>query len=142
VSSSAPVCVDDACRLSHCVVCDAHPGACSHTGAGARYLHPIVYEPVAAGGWRVPEHERARWDNPPPVDRTPVDEETLAHDAILDLLDPWHPTAQLRMRLAEAYRVDPVRVSRLTTAIMDAPGVRNPCGLLYVRLVELDLGET
>ena len=31
---------------------------------GVRYLEPISYERVPEG-WRVPDHERERWDNPP-----------------------------------------------------------------------------
>jgi len=136
--SSPSVCVDDACRLSHCVACDAHPGQCSHTGA--RYLHPIVYEPVA-GGYRVPEHERARWDTPAPVDRTPVDEETLSLETLLDLLDPHLPSPQLVARLTVAYQLDAARVSRLTSRLIEQADERGPCGLLFTRLSALELGH-
>lgn len=137
------VCIDDACRLSHCVECDAHPGECSH--GGARYLHPIAYERVEHEGkpaWRVPEYERARWDAGPIRGMfRPVDVETLSLEAILDALAPWYPSLELQARLAVAYNRDPARTSRLTTWTLAQSDERGPCGLLYVQLGKLD-GET
>jgi len=132
--------------LSHCNECDAHPGECSHRGP--RYLHPIAYEPIANEdgeriGWRVPEHERERWDNPPksPPSRR-VDIETLSLDALTDRLDPLFPDPPLLARLAAAYAVDPVRVSGLTTRILGQPNLRNPSGVLWVQLGSIVDGET
>lgn len=110
-------------------------------------LDPIVYERVNVDGvrvgWRVPEHERERWDAPrPPIDRPPVDTETLSYEAILDLLEPWAPSFDLRARLAVAHHADPVRVSRMTAAILGDPDVRDPTGVLYVRLGKLAYGDT
>lgn len=116
---------------SYCVICDALPGECDHNGA--RYLDPILYE----DGGRVPDHERERWRKWGKGSSTytpAIDTETLSLAAILELLDPWQPSEQLIERLTVAYGQYPVWLSRLTRAILDTAGVRNPCGLLWHRL--------
>jgi len=104
--------------------------------------YDVVYD--AAGnklGYRARDRE---WWNAPRarVDRAPVDEETMSVEAILDALDPWNPGLPLRARLAVAHERDPVRVSRMTLAILDTPGLRDPCAVLYFRLGSLGFGET
>lgn len=107
---------------------------------GRELLEPIVYE-RAGEGWRVPDHERARWNAAPirPASASRrVDTETLSYEAINDLLEPWYPGLPLRARLAVAYERDPVAVSRLTLGTLDEADHRGPCGLLWVRLGALD----
>lgn len=102
---------------------------------------PVVDERGRRLGWRA--KDQAAWRAPlARVDAPAVDERTLSYEAILDELEPWAPNLTLRARLAVHYQLDPVRVSRLTSAILGTPGVRNPCALLSHRLGELEHGET
>lgn len=122
---------------SLCIVCDALPGACSHDAR--RYLEPITYEKGEGGrGWRVPDSERERWENPPhiassPTIETPIPLADLA-DAIAQLIEVSVPLERL---LGTLYERDPLAVSRLVTRTLDdaATGnVRSLGGLLYTRL--------
>jgi hypothetical protein len=110
-------------------------------------LGPIEYQAVIIdghfAGWRVPDHERARWDagpvRPPAL---PVDTETLSFGALTDLLEPFSPGLPLRARLAVAYDRDPVQTSRLTHRTLGEADARDPCGLLWYRLGLLSNGDT
>src|SRR5262245_22850240 len=115
---------------------------------GRVLLAPIVYEPVfdehgARVGWRVPDEERERWDAPrAPAPAHPVDTETRSLEALQDALEPYFPSPSLIVRLAVSYELDPARVSRLTTWVLEQADVHSPCGLLFKRLGELRLGDT
>ena len=125
--------------VSYCVVCDAPPGECSHTGP--RYLPDMVYEP-AATGWRVPERERERYEHPvkatrlsPPTSEAqplPVLVAALEREIGLDLA--------LEHRLEDAYDRDALKVSRLVASVIRAVAagrLENPGGLLWKRLGEV-----
>jgi len=110
-------------------------------------LGPIVYErvelPDGRPGFRVPAHERERWEAPhAPIERRPVDAETETCESLIDRLEPWTPSFELRALLAVKYHERPVQVSRLTIALLNEPGVRDPCAVLYHRLKRLDTDGT
>ena len=138
--SVAAVCIDDACRLSHCCECDAHPGECSHRGP--RYLAPISYEPVKQDGktigWRVPEHERERWEHPVKGVRPP-EPGTIARD--LDELQAElerhvFVDAGLERALRAAHEVDALRTTKLVEHVIAqtlAGRLESPGGLLWKR---------
>lgn len=89
-------------------------------------------------GWRATD--RAAWEAPlMRADPARVDVETMSLEAILDSLDAWNPGPPLRARLAVLYELEPVRVSRLTLAVLDTPGLRDPCAVLFWRLGRLEL---
>ena len=87
---------------------------------------------------------RAVGVDPPhvPAPRRPPDPVTLSYEALLELLEPYFPGLPLRSRIAVAYERDPRQTSSLTTWALRTAGLRNPCGLLYVRLAELAHGDT
>jgi hypothetical protein len=105
----------------------------------------VEYEPVIVDGVRVGwlAKDRDAWRAPlARAHPAPVDVDTMSIEKILDSLDAWNPGLPLRARLAVAYERDAVRVSRLTTAILNEPGLRDPCAVLHYRLGALELGET
>lgn len=115
--------------------------------SGRRYLDPIDYEPVvdehgARIGWRVPEHERDRWDNPPrfkeaarPAEQPrPLSQLVVELEAWVDL-DP-----KLERSVRAAYDRDPLRVTRLVVSVVgkaERREIRNPAGLLWRRLQDI-----
>jgi len=100
-------------------------------------LEPVVVDGKRIG-WRA--RDRAAWEaTPARVERAPLDEETMSEEAILDALDLWTPGPAFRARLARAYKHEPVKVSRLTLAVLDTPGLRDPVAVLHYRLGELEL---
>lgn len=120
-----------------CIVCDAPLGGCEHDAR--RYLGPILYErEEGAKGWRVPEHERERWENPPHiVSNTPT--ETVV--ALSDLYDQVSGVCKigspLERRLGLEYDSDPMRVSRIVRQFLEDAGskrLHSPGGVLYNRL--------
>jgi hypothetical protein len=145
----ATVCISETCRLSHCAACDAHPGECEHKGA--RYLHPIVYDravlPDGKTGFRVPEHEQARWDAAPlRVEAVPVDAESRDIEAILDDIEAiFTLDAAMEAKLRKTHERAPLRVTRLTTAFLEdaATGkLAKPSGYLGSRLQALEREQT
>ena len=108
------------------------------------YLEPIEYI-RAEGGWIVPDHERERWDAAPlrPQPRA-RDLETRSLEACIDELEgAFYMDALLQARLSNVYELAPARVSSLTTWILErASGLRNPAGVLWKRLGELEHGST
>lgn len=99
-----------------------------------------VYKDGRLLGYRA--RDREAWEQPiARVDRAPVDAETMTLEAILEALDFWTPGSPLRARLAVAYERDAVKTSRLTLAVLDTPGLRDPCGVLHYRLEELALHD-
>lgn len=130
---------------SHCVICDAEPGGCNHSGH--RYLADITYEPHESGGWKVPEHEQERWHAPPlrPEPR-PVNEEAMTVQAILAMLEPHaYIDDRLELRIRDAYEIDPFRMTRLAVSISESAAtgqLRNAGGLLHTRVVELQGRKT
>ncbi len=131
--------------VSYCVVCDALPGECTHNTH--RYLADITYEPQESGGWKVPEHERERWEAPPlrPEPR-PVNEEAMTVQAILAMLEPVaYIDDRLELRIRDAYEQDPLRMTRLAVSVSEAAAagsLRNAGGLLHSRVVELQGRKT
>ncbi len=130
--------------LSYCATCDARPGECDHKGQ--RYLNPIAYEAVDGGGWKVPDHERERWDNddvssvhptatvtairpePKPLPEIIRDLEgivflsdhvrTLIHDAYdTSPLQTWQLAENIKQRAAHMASPGGVLVSQLKTII-------------------------
>ncbi len=133
--------------MSYCVVCDAEPGGCTHNAN--RYVADIIYEPNGAGGWKVPAHERANWAAEPQRPAKPAagnDVPAKELSLLFEELDgPIYLDAGIKHRLEEVYELNPVRVTRLTTWFLaNATGqdVRNPAGILYKRLGEIELSET
>ncbi len=130
---------------SYCVHCDAEPGDCTHNGN--RYLEDIVYEDTI-GGWKVPEHERARWDAAPllvtpkpTVDPTAKDIE----DIVLDLAGVVYLDHPLEVRLRTTHAIDPVMVSRLAAATIEGAtrgSLTNPGGFLTSRLADIERDKT
>jgi hypothetical protein len=130
---------------SYCTVCDAEAGQCQH--GAARYLDPIECEAVESGGWIVPENERARWEaSPLRPEPQRVDEETKSLEVVVSELEALlFLDSPLEAKLRQVYELHPVRVSRLTTWMLEhAAGgsIRNPAGVLWKRLVELERRET
>lgn len=102
-------------------------------------LEPIIYERVESGGWRVPDHERERWENPPRFDkaaRTTGEAKPIAH--LLAELDAWiYLDDRLEARLREVYDADPIRATRLAESVIEktqAGGLHSPAGFLSSRL--------
>ena len=130
--------------VSYCTVCDAPPGGCQHNAA--RYLDDIEYEKVERDGeamaWRVPEHERDRWEHP--VMATPpaapgTEPEPLAR-LVAQLEQIVGLDVALEHRLADAYDVDALRVTRLCVSVCRSTAagrLDSPTGLLWKRLGEL-----
>ena len=99
-----------------------------------------VYKDGQLLGYRA--RDRAAWEAPiARVDRAPVDAETMSQEAILEALDLWTPGPPFRARLAVAYERDPVKTSRLTLAVLDTPGLRDPVAVLHYRLEALALHD-
>jgi len=110
------------------------------------YLEPIEYEPITdhqgrTVGWRVPEHEKPRWDNPPQYHITPrqVEAEPVPLEAICASLDEiMFLSDDIRTLLATSYEHDPQQTSRLAQHVeRNASTLRNPAGLLVKRLREM-----
>ena len=129
---------------SYCVICDAPPGGCDHNGR--RYLDPIAYEPVELPGGkrarRVPDHERARWQNPPTATtrQKPVDEARPVQQLIVELGDWIYFTADLERRLRDTHQGEPQLVTRLVDnliAEIRAGRITSPGGMLSYRLHRL-----
>jgi len=132
---------------SSCTICDAAPGGCSHRAT--RYLEdPIVYTQVfnekgEPAGWRVPDHERHRWDNPvkgtkpAPIGTTPRELVGLRDD--LDrvvFLD-----SNLVALLKEAHERDALRTTRAVESVLKSlANLDNPTGLLAKYLREIASG--
>jgi len=114
---------------------------------GVHYLDPIQYEPAYKFGkfvgWKVPDRERERWDNPPkvaapaakpPEKPRPVQQLIVELEAWLDL------TPSLERQLRAVYDLDPMRTSRTAATVVQgaqAHRLTNPAGLLVLRLREI-----
>ena len=133
-----------AAPVSFCTVCDALPGECAHTGP--RYLADIEYEKVERDGeamaWRVPEHERDRWEHPvmatppaaPGVEPEPLDILVARLEPVIDL------SFALEGRLAAAHNRDALRTTRIVVHVLRAAvdgSLKSPGGYLWKRLGEL-----
>ncbi len=103
------------------------------------HLEPIQYEPVAGQGWRVPDHERERWDSDiasvhPQAATAKPDAPTLDHilddlEAIVFLSDA------LRTLVASSYETNPHQTWQLVENIKRRTGtLENPAGVLVVEL--------
>ena len=102
---------------------------------GVRYLEPISYERVPEG-WRVPDHERERWDNPPrhqaprqqqQPEPKPVQQLVVELEARLEL------GTSLEAELRELYDREPMRVTRAVESVLagiEARRLHTPGGLL------------
>jgi hypothetical protein len=132
---------------SSCTICDAPPGDCSHRAT--RYLEePIVYTQVfneqgEPAGWRVPDHERKRWDNPvkapkpAPIGTTPRELPGL----LADLDASMWVDSSLRIMLNEAYEVDQLRTTRAVESVLPRiPSLTSPAGVLVNYLKEIVSG--
>jgi hypothetical protein len=130
---------------NHCATCDAIPGECEHPSA--RYLPEIVYGRAESGfGWRVPDHERERWEHPPKAVRAeaPTEEPKPLQRLVVELeawldLDPF-----LERELRRVYEGEPLRVTRAAEQIVrdvQAGRLRSPGGLLRKRLREIAARE-
>ncbi len=130
--------------MSYCVVCDSAPGDCAHHQQ--RYLDDITYQDNGAGGWKVPAHERERWDAvPTPIQRTETERPKELEVLFSELDGPIYLDPGIKARIQEVYDLNPVRVTRLTTWFLaNATGgnVRNPAGILWKRLGEIEHSET
>lgn len=129
--------------LSYCVVCDKRPGECDHDGP--RYLDPIVYERVDGGGYRVPEHERERWDydgwtgkTMPPTITKPKPktlQEVMAAVQLHVFL-----SQNIRTAIIDAYDANPMQVTLLADHLTEqAAHLENPTGLFISRLRQIEL---
>ena len=113
---------------------------------GVRYLEDIVYERVPGGGWKVPDHERDRWDNPPVWKAAPAPEQQAKPlERLVVELEAWVDLdALLERQLRNAYDVQPVRVTRAVASVIsaaEARSLRNPAGVLMRRLRDIVKGQ-
>jgi hypothetical protein len=103
-------------------------------------LEPIIYERAEGGGWRVPDDERERWDNPPRVD-APKGHTTAARplpELVLELEGCLYLDDRLGGRLRELYEADPPRTTHLVELVLEkarAGELRSPSGFLAAKLL-------
>jgi hypothetical protein len=114
-------------------------------------LEPIDYISVEPGNWRagyvIPDHERERWDAAPlrPGARAITEEARDIAVVVAELEPIVYLDAKLEAKLRRVHELEPLRVSRLTTATLEgvtSGRLTNPAGLLWKRLAELERGTT
>jgi hypothetical protein len=130
--------------ISYCCQCDAEPGQCNHHSH--RYLEPIEYE-KAADGWKVPNHERKRWEDNTHMQSAgkwpKASEQTgppLLRDVSQKLEHSVFITEQIQALLQDAYLENPHQTAILVDEIsyaQKAGRLNNAGGLLVKRLREL-----
>jgi len=108
-------------QKSYCVQCDSEVNPCPDHPKSPRYLDDIVYEKVPTGGWKVPEEERERWENPPALTkRTFIPQPTKSIQRLIVELEGWiYLTEEVEQTIRSAYEKNPSRVSRLVEKVVD-----------------------
>lgn len=128
---------------SFCVECDAPEGECPHNGA--RYhLSWFEYQTAPGSGKIKPEYEEWFHRNDHGFDsKKPLPEaKPLAH--LLAALEAWVDlTPSLERQLNEAYKLEPLKVTKITEVVVKAgeDGFRSPGGILVNRLKEIRSSE-
>jgi hypothetical protein len=106
-----------------------------------RYLEEITYERVP-GGWRVPELERDRWDNPPrhAPPRAPGQQPRPVQQLVVELEAWLDVDDRIEKQLRAVYELEPLRVTRAAAAVCagaESGRLTSPAGLLVNRLREI-----
>lgn len=105
-------------------------------------LEPIVYERAEGGGWRVPDDERERWDNPPRVVEAsmPTTRARPLPELVVELEGCLYLDDRLSARVRELYEDDPARATRLIESVLEkarAGQLRSPAGFLASALLKV-----
>jgi len=122
-------------QRSYCVQCDSEVDPCPDHPKSPRYLDDIVYEKVPTGGWKVPEAERERWENPVKAAKAVLSQpQPKPIQRLVVELEGWiFMSDKLEAQLRSAYEINPQRVSRLAERTIDGArrqSLSNPGGFL------------
>ena len=114
--------------------------------SGARYLEDISYERMECGGWKIPDSERARCDQPVRGEpRTVAAPMYRDFDNLVAELAYWlFLDHRLKAQLKELYNRDPVRATRMVERVVTAAsagGLSSPDGYLASLLKQERDGE-
>lgn len=133
---------------SYCTICDNTQQPCRQHPTATRYLDAITYQKTEHG-WKVPDSERQRWENPvkgQPPRRIDNGGETRPIQALVAELEGWlFLSNTLETTVRAAYHTNPQRTTRLVDKVVAGArdqALGNPEGYLAKHASEITAGTS